>query len=96
VCKIIAAHAVLGLEMTDHWFDGAARRRCSRLICGVSRRFCEKSHLQLLVVMIAPRYHINKQSAIATGMFKSNGHQEHHHREFIANRSACPKAECTI
>ena len=22
VCKIIAAHAVLGLEMTDHWFDG--------------------------------------------------------------------------
>ena len=37
VCKIIAAHAVLGLEMTDHWFDG--RRRSSRLICGVSRRF---------------------------------------------------------
>jgi hypothetical protein len=24
VCKIIAAHAVLGLEMTDHWFDGGA------------------------------------------------------------------------
>jgi len=22
VCEIIAAHAVLGLEMTDHWFDG--------------------------------------------------------------------------
>ena len=38
VCKIIAAHAVLGLEMTDHW-SMAARRRSSRLICGVSRRF---------------------------------------------------------
>ena len=24
VCKIIAAHAVLGLKMTDHWFDGGA------------------------------------------------------------------------
>jgi hypothetical protein len=24
VCKIIAAHAVLGLEMTDQGFDGAA------------------------------------------------------------------------
>ena len=24
VCKIIAAHAVLGIEMTDHWFDGDA------------------------------------------------------------------------
>jgi hypothetical protein len=24
VCKIIAAHAVLGLEMTDHGFDGGA------------------------------------------------------------------------
>jgi hypothetical protein len=24
VCKIIAAHAVLGLEMTDHWFNGGA------------------------------------------------------------------------
>jgi hypothetical protein len=24
VCKIIAAHAVLGLEMTGHWFDGGA------------------------------------------------------------------------
>ena len=24
VCKMIAAHAVLGLEMTDHWFDGGA------------------------------------------------------------------------
>jgi len=24
VCEIIAAHAVLGLEMTDHWFDGGA------------------------------------------------------------------------
>src|ERR1700720_1974785 len=24
VCKIIAAHAVLGLEMTDHWFGGGA------------------------------------------------------------------------
>ena len=24
VCKIIAARAVLGLEMTDHWFDGSA------------------------------------------------------------------------
>jgi hypothetical protein len=24
VCKIIAAHAVFGLKMTDHWFDGGA------------------------------------------------------------------------
>ncbi len=24
MCKMIAAHAVLGLEMTDHWFDGSA------------------------------------------------------------------------
>jgi hypothetical protein len=24
MCKIIAAHAVLGLEMIDHWFDGGA------------------------------------------------------------------------
>ena len=24
VCKIIAAHTVLGLEMTDHWFDCGA------------------------------------------------------------------------
>ena len=24
VCKIIAARAVLGIEMTDHWFDGDA------------------------------------------------------------------------
>ena len=24
VCKITAAHTVLGLEMTDHWFDGGA------------------------------------------------------------------------
>ncbi len=23
-CKMIAAHAVLGLETTDHWFDGGA------------------------------------------------------------------------
>jgi len=23
VCKIVAAHAVRGLEMTDHWFYGA-------------------------------------------------------------------------
>jgi hypothetical protein len=22
VCEIIAAHALLGLEMTDHWFNG--------------------------------------------------------------------------
>jgi hypothetical protein len=27
VCKIVAAHAVLGLEMTGHWFYGARRRR---------------------------------------------------------------------
>jgi hypothetical protein len=38
VCKVIAARAVLGLEMTDHWFNGGARRS-SRLICGLSRRF---------------------------------------------------------
>jgi hypothetical protein len=39
VCKIIAAHAVLGLEMTDHWFDGgapptipaSASQSCSRI-----------------------------------------------------------------
>ena len=24
MCKMIAAHAVLGLEMPDHWFDGSA------------------------------------------------------------------------
>jgi len=42
VCKIIAAHAVLGLEMTDHWFDGGAPPH-SRLICGVSRRFMSNS-----------------------------------------------------
>jgi hypothetical protein len=24
VCKVIAAHAVLCLEMTDHWFNGGA------------------------------------------------------------------------
>ena len=24
MCRMIAAHAVLGLEMTDHWFDGGA------------------------------------------------------------------------
>ena len=36
VCKMIATHAVLSLEMTDHWLNGG-RRRSSRLICGVSR-----------------------------------------------------------
>jgi hypothetical protein len=39
VCKIIAAHAMFGLKMTDHRFDGDACRRSSRLIRGVSRRF---------------------------------------------------------
>ena len=24
MCKIVAAHAVLGFEMTDNWFDGGA------------------------------------------------------------------------
>jgi hypothetical protein len=24
MCKIVAAHAVLGLDMTDHGFDGSA------------------------------------------------------------------------
>ena len=37
VCKIIAAHAVLGLEMTDYWFNGGAPQL--GLIRGVSRRF---------------------------------------------------------
>jgi hypothetical protein len=27
VYKIVAAHAALGPEMTDHWFYGARRRR---------------------------------------------------------------------
>ena len=34
VCKVIAAHAVLGLEMTDHWFnDGAPPQLTFDLRC---------------------------------------------------------------
>jgi hypothetical protein len=31
VGKMIAAHAVLGLQMTDHWFDGGAPPQLDRL-----------------------------------------------------------------
>jgi hypothetical protein len=38
VVEVVAVHAVLVLEMATG--STAARRRISRLICGVTRRFC--------------------------------------------------------